>query len=352
MIGKSKSGAVRAFLEFGVTVVPGCVPDEVTSACAARAASDLRRADEEIARRLASLDATSPGAHHEATRLKRCDFAECVRRDGGRVDLRLGCGASPYDDASISRNPFFLPVVRELLGGGDVTLLYAGVMVARKGETCPQKWHKDGDHLFPEGDIDAPPHAITVFVPLADLTVENGPTEFRLGSQRRRRAEPEPEPSGARAKRPRPDEVAVDCARGSALLFDYRVDHRGLANVSDRDRLVLFLGYSRPWFRDTKNTRSKVPLFPDTYEAWVPRSVAADGEATLLHGDDSGERFELFDMAVALGENTTDTIRVHDSDDPDDLAAAFCAKHALPAECASQIADSIRAQMRLARPAT
>ena len=37
-----------------------------------------------------------------------------------------------------------------------------------------QGWHTDGEHLFPGLDQHTPPHAVTVFVPLVDLSSENG----------------------------------------------------------------------------------------------------------------------------------------------------------------------------------
>ena len=58
------------------------------------------------------------------------------------------------------------------------------------------------------------------------------------------------------------------------------------------------MAYARPWFRDAKNTRSKVPLFPATFAPWAPRALAADAADDVeLVGDDSGERFVLFETA-------------------------------------------------------
>ena len=177
-------------------------------------------------------------------------------------------------------------------------------------------------------------------MPLQPLTSENGPTEFRPASHRR-----------GGAKRVKRAEVAVECAAGDAILFDYRVDHRGLANGSDADRLVFFVGLGRPSFRDTRNTRSGVPLFPETHERWAPRLVAEDGAVTPLEGDDSGEKFVLFQMTVDLGEGRSGALRVHAGDEAAAVAAAFCAAHALPAMCAEPLAASIAQQMELARGA-
>ena len=67
-------------------------------------------------------------------------------------------------------NSTIYPLVRELLGGGDVQLLYAGVMWAEgHSNQTPQKWHGDGGHCFTENGHQ-PPHCINVFYPLIDLS--------------------------------------------------------------------------------------------------------------------------------------------------------------------------------------
>ena len=47
-----------------------------------------------------------------------------------------------------------------------------------------QPVHPDGKHLFEEGDH-LPPHCITVFVPLIDMSGDLGPTEFYPATHRR-----------------------------------------------------------------------------------------------------------------------------------------------------------------------
>jgi len=189
-------------------------------------------------------------------------------------------------------------------------------MVARAATNGDhQCWHKDGDHENGES-----PNALTVFVPLQPLTAANGPTEFRLGSHRRR----------TDAKRLRQDGVAVMCDAGNALLFDYRVDHRGLANASDEDRLVFFLALARPSFRDEKNARSTVPLFPASHVAPSDR-----GETSCV----------LFELTV----DGVGTIRVCEGDVPEAVATAFCSKHDLPGEAAAPLAAAIEQQMELCK---
>ena len=42
-------------------------------------------------------------------------------------------------------------------------------------------------------------------------------------------------------------------AQGSAVLFDYRVLHRGLANTSSVIRPILVYTFAKPWYKDVLN---------------------------------------------------------------------------------------------------
>ena len=315
LIGTTHQAGASIFLQQGVAVVPGAVKKETIAICRDAAAAALAASDAAITNNIRDLDASAPGAHHAAVRLHRRDFAEYLKRDGGRVDLRFN-DAAPFDALLRETTTAVLDVATEALGG-SANLLYSGVMVARASTVDHQNYHKDGNH---ENESDEP-HALTVFVPLQPLTAANGPTEFRLGSHRRR---------GNDAKRVRQDGVAVECDAGDALLFDYRVDHRGLANASDEDRLVFFLAFARPSFRDEKNARSTVPLFPASHVAPSDR-----GETSCV----------LFELTV----DGVGTIRVCEGDIPETVATAFCSKHDLPGEAAAPLAAAIEQQMELCK---
>ena len=312
----TKTTAASIFLEHGVAVLPGAVKKETAAACRAAAAAALACSDAAITNNIRDLDASAPGAHHAAVRLHRRDFAEYLKRDGGRVDLRFNSDAAPFDALLRETRTAVLDVATEALGG-SANLLFSGVMVARAATNGDhQRWHKDGDHENGES-----PNALTVFVPLQPLTAANGPTEFRLGSHRRRAND---------AKRLRQDGVAVMGDAGDALLFDYRVDHRGLANASDEDRLVFFCAFARPSFRDEKNARSTVALFPASHVAPSDR-----GETSCV----------LFELTV----DGVGTIRVCEGDAPEAVAEAFCSKHDLPGEAAAPLAAAIEQQMELCK---
>ena len=125
-------------------------------------------------------------------------FAEVVERDGGRLDVRHDVIIGDPVAAALSTTPL-LPFCQSVLGE-DVELVAAGNVVAMSIEGWlesslgddedvvladnlgAQAWHADGPHLFGPHTASLPPHALTIFFPLIDLTANNGPTEFAFGT--------------------------------------------------------------------------------------------------------------------------------------------------------------------------
>ena len=97
LIGTTQQAAASIFLEQGVAVVPGAVKKETIAICRAAAAAAPACSDAAITNNIRDLDASAPGAHHAAVRLHRRDFAEYLKRDDGRVDLRFNSDAAPFD---------------------------------------------------------------------------------------------------------------------------------------------------------------------------------------------------------------------------------------------------------------
>jgi ectoine hydroxylase-related dioxygenase (phytanoyl-CoA dioxygenase family) len=82
------------------------------------------------------------------------------------------------------------------------------------------------------------PYAINVFIPLVDITVENGGTEFWLATHRLNHFEDEQQ------------SVVILAKAGQPLLFDYRIRHRGLANRSQQPRPLLYVTFARASYED------------------------------------------------------------------------------------------------------
>ncbi|KAG5473470.1 hypothetical protein LSCM4_03538 [Leishmania orientalis] len=100
-----------------------------------------------------------------------------------------------------------------------------------------QNTHTDGPPL--SNIVNLFPYAINVFVPLISVDSRNG-TEFFPGSHIAR--------NPARRK-----SVSPPVPLGNALLFDYRVVHRGLRNAKADPRPCYYVTFSRSWYQDTYN---------------------------------------------------------------------------------------------------
>ena len=201
-------------------------------------------------------------------KLQDVGFYEIKMRSAGRYDLQLPELSSPAFSFLTTDAPW-MPLVHALLGS-DAVLTHFGCMLSFPGSAV-QPWHSDGPHIRgcgeggaagyqekpddegdegEEGDKStrtkpfvAPVHALNVFVPLVDLTTETGPTEFVPGTHFDFDHKSE--------------HRIITCDAGSAILFDYRLKHRGLGNRSQEDRPLLYLTYARPFWLDIYNFDKK-----------------------------------------------------------------------------------------------
>lgn len=441
--------AIGTFLSSGCCVIDHPVlPPHFVNTCLEKAKADYRFLEGLMEKERENLsnnnnykssgETTDGGGdhnqhHHRMVALTRQDYAEWVARDGGRVDIRYGLNEYPYNSGGLIYNSIVFPLVRALLNGETtnhnndneaenkpVQLLYAGVMwgmpITENGRTknkgsnhscCHhQKWHADGGHLFspdqlPKG-LTLPPHCINVFYPLVDLTRDNGPTEFRIGSHRRDR------PSANNNNNNSKVEFPLVCKAGGAVLFDYRIQHRGKANTSakgsaptitttkqvdlDKARPVLYLAYSKTFFKDHGNPRSGRKLVR-TASQWATRTLDGhpvpygkgfenygvhkttkesynnndddDGEgkddvtdddnnqataassAATVNGNECGigERWILFQMTLELPNGKSEILRVHKGDVAVEVAQQFCFKHGLQDDFVTVLAQMIQGQM-------
>ena len=139
----------------------------------------------------------------------------------------------------LAARPEIAAIVRALLGS-KTYLEKAGLILSHPGAEA-QRWHMDNPHLYAI-PTHLPPHSLTVFVALCELTAANGPTEFHLATHVK-----------AHLAAPRKRHAAARCAAGSLVGYDTRIRHRGGANASDAERPLVYMTFSRVWFRDTVN---------------------------------------------------------------------------------------------------
>jgi ectoine hydroxylase-related dioxygenase (phytanoyl-CoA dioxygenase family) len=161
-------------------------------------------------------------------------FDEIVQRHTGRYDMQSEMNQAPFTDREITRNPKLMPILRGVLGL-DCKLAHISLVISSPG--CEdQRWHIDGEHLYRGHHLEA--HALNVFIPLVPLTEDLGPTEFTPSSHYLSNTKLSRATMDAMCKCKK---VKITCNAGDAIIFDYRVIHRGTANVSKMTRPHLCL---------------------------------------------------------------------------------------------------------------
>lgn len=229
------SRAARAFEEHGLVLLRGVVPPSVAEQCCDTVTASLEFCRSRLLEKGMVME-TSPFGYHEI-----------VHRSRLRFDMRLLPG-SPHTaqaaiDPSLEDLAPWVQVVQLILGEAAWKIFTGGLMSLPGAE--PQDTHMDGHHLFDDA-IQCPPHCLTVLVPLVPVTRETGPTEFWPGSHNLERRQVGASPG-----------AAPELSLGDALLFDYKLIHRGTENVSDHLRPVMYTVWGRSWFNELVNFPSE-----------------------------------------------------------------------------------------------
>ena len=219
-------------------------------------------------------------------------YKELAVRCKGRMDVRYDDNVTTADKQQSQLPTSTTDLIENLAvsilhGAEPPSLVYSGWIFSHP-ESASQPWHTDGSPLFGDGAVNGslPSYAINIFVGLhdADESLVLGPTEFVVGSHTMN------------------PEVVMDTmidravpaviGKGDILLYDYRICHRGTANLSssisvasstinlepgvEQDheaetnecgvvRKVLYQMYARPWFKEHLNFGDQ-SLFDDDDE--------------------------------------------------------------------------------------
>lgn len=148
--------------------------------------------------------------------------------------------AGPVANPEFFAPPSIVALARELVGE-DFVIGDMGVVISHGGAT-PQEAHRDSSPLFDglEMDLDLPMFCLMVLVPLIDVSVDMGPTEYWPGSHRVR------DTDLALAVPP----IQVPVQAGTVCLHDSRLVHRGGRNDAGPVRPLLYFGFHRNWHFD------------------------------------------------------------------------------------------------------
>jgi ectoine hydroxylase-related dioxygenase (phytanoyl-CoA dioxygenase family) len=162
-----------------------------------------------------------------------------------------------FADRSIYANPVVLALGHKLLGQDMILEAFGAIVSCPRAEA--QVAHADAPELFsPEISPILPPYAMTCALPLVDLNEVSGAPAVWPRSHRAR-------PGEARGE---PEWPVVPV--GSCVIWDFRLEHRGSENRSQRARPMLYATYTRRWFRDpvnfTKGLRRRLAFDPATID--------------------------------------------------------------------------------------
>ncbi|MYA04773.1 MAG: phytanoyl-CoA dioxygenase family protein [Caldilineaceae bacterium SB0664_bin_22] len=153
---------------------------------------------------------------------------------------------APFVFRDIVANPFAVQVTHGILGEGLYNRFYNG------NTNCPgsqmQPLHTDAAPLWPNLRTAHPPVSLVVNVSLVDVTEDNGSTELwpgthllSLGGARRVDIETETQ---RRAEVP---PVRANTAKGSLVIRDTRLWHRGMPNLSNQIRHMIAMVHNIHW---------------------------------------------------------------------------------------------------------
>mmetsp|Transcript_41261 Transcript_41261/g.86610 ORF Transcript_41261/g.86610 Transcript_41261/m.86610 type:complete len:673 (-) Transcript_41261:145-2163(-) len=159
------------------------------------------------------------------------DGFDVLRERGrGRFDMELDhFDTEPFSFLTDIKRAAWMPIVRKILGE-DASLVHKGCFLSLPGSET-QVYHQDGVHLNKK--VHKPCYAINVFIPLVDMDMTNGPTEFCLGTHY------------LGCENFVKEQAYTPCVTaGTPVIFDYRLGHRGLRNCSQGVRPVVYLTYS------------------------------------------------------------------------------------------------------------
>ena len=181
------------------------------------------------------------------------------QRSPGRYEL-LSPMESPFTSEKLLRNPLLLPLMQRTLSTQRIEV-DTHSSVTSLGNTPAQHWHRDAGFIHSTVKDQLPPHGLVVFIPLVDVDVDMGPTMFLTGSH-------------ISCERNEQKEINLDnwvleecpfvgpvvrtpAPKGSAIIFDLRILHRGLANKKDLRRPQLYVTFFQEWYVDHVNFNAK-----------------------------------------------------------------------------------------------
>jgi phytanoyl-CoA dioxygenase PhyH len=156
---------------------------------------------------------------------------------------------APYVFPEIVANRFVVQVTRELLGEGLYNSFYNGN--TNSPGSGKQPLHRDGGHLWPGLEVAHPAASVVVNICPQDASEENGSVELWPGTHLDLTMSLI-EAATEEARRKLCPPVRGNLKKGSALIRDIRLWHRGVPNPSDRPRHMIAMIHNVRWLQRGK----------------------------------------------------------------------------------------------------
>ncbi len=159
---------------------------------------------------------------------------------------------APYIFSDIVANPYVIQVTKELLGDGVYNNFYNG------NTNCPgsgiQPLHRDSDHLWQNQEVAHPTAEVVVNISPQDTSEENGSVELWPGSHLDVSGRHIDDDHEAERRETAPP-IRGNAKKGSALIRDMRLWHRGVPNQSDKPRHMIAMIHRIHWLRSRRRLK-------------------------------------------------------------------------------------------------
>ena len=173
---------------------------------------------------------------------------------------------APFVFRDIMANPFVIQVNQALLGDHFFNGFYSGNTNCPGSETQPL--HRDVDHLWPNLAVAHPAASLVVNIGLDDINEENGSIELWPGTHLDPSFGSVIDAKMEEKRRAIATPIRANTRKGSILIRDMRLWHRGVPNHSQHPRHMIAMIHNIGWLM-----RGRTLTFGKGCESVFPDSV-------------------------------------------------------------------------------
>ena len=163
---------------------------------------------------------------------------------------------SPYVFSDIVANPFAIQISHKLLGDGFFNGLYSG------NTNCPgsreQPLHRDVNHLRPSLKIAHPSASLVINIAINDVNEERGSIELWPGTHLHTFDGSVIDKTTEANRRIVSQPIRGNTSKGSILIRDMRLWHRGKSNTSKKIRHMIAMVHNVGWLARGRKLRFRI----------------------------------------------------------------------------------------------